>query len=542
MPGPALAYGPDHYTDLDALREYVHYTYIGNYINYSIATLLVYELVTSLDDEISRVWSLRWRLPKILFMLNRYFIRAMLIGLWVLANYPGTSREFCRIYGYWQMIPLRLAILAAQALVVIRVWAIYNNSRLMFWVLSILFGCECLAVGAAIIVATSYQQGVAQPAPLSCALKSLNKHLVKQYASATWIAPVVFEFIMVLITLFKILPRWSFQSRRSSKYFGSGSGLSFLGVRLGSGGNQTLDVLARDSLVYFLLIFTFTLANAIIYESNFSAYWHSLLLGPTSAISCIAVSRMMINIRSVPSSTSQATTDEVRPLPLSHTYLQSTTTHTQTNNYNEWSYARYGKHPYAAYGKTGYKLNNSAPDFDLELAFADTYGGGGQGLGNLPPEPEPERDNPFLASGGPERHLSSKRKAPPRPDYYAGLPGTASTLVGSPPGSPAGLSSASRALPSSASTSSSPPARPSLSGAEHRPLFPTPLQPTATTSRPSNEHVSAPSAVHTYTPPEGEPYESGYEAGLRMAKQRRERDRSKRPDTGDSSASGSGGG
>lgn len=45
-------------------------------------------------------------------------------GLWILADFPGTSPEFCRIYSYWQMIPLRLAILAAQALVVIRVWAI----------------------------------------------------------------------------------------------------------------------------------------------------------------------------------------------------------------------------------------------------------------------------------------------------------------------------------------------------------------------------------------------------------------------------------
>ncbi|KAJ7154434.1 hypothetical protein C8R43DRAFT_441999 [Mycena crocata] len=113
--------------------------------------MLVYELFTSLDDEVARVWSLNWRLPKILFMLNRYVIRAMWVTLWIPADFPGTSAEFCRTYSYWQMAPLRLAILAAQALVVIRVfvirvWAIYNNSRRMFWVLGGLYAMELAAV------------------------------------------------------------------------------------------------------------------------------------------------------------------------------------------------------------------------------------------------------------------------------------------------------------------------------------------------------------------------------------------------------------
>ncbi|KAJ7208259.1 hypothetical protein GGX14DRAFT_454254 [Mycena pura] len=287
MPGPALAYGPDHYTPA-AAAQYVQYTFIGNYILYATACLLVYELVTSLDDEVARVWSLKWRLPKILFMLNRYVIRAMLVVLWIVADYPGTSAEFCRVYGYWQMIPLRLAILAAQALVVIRVWAIYNNSRPMFWVLCTLYTLEVLAVALCVLIATRDTQGVAQPAPLSCALVSRSGYLLKRAASGTWIAPLCFEFIMVLITLAKLVPRWSWRSPRRQ------AGL------WGSGGNATLDVLARDSLIYFVLIFTFTLTNAIIYELNFSAYYHSLLLGPTSAISCIAVSRMVINMRSLP--------------------------------------------------------------------------------------------------------------------------------------------------------------------------------------------------------------------------------------------------
>ncbi|KAJ7677053.1 hypothetical protein DFH06DRAFT_1317645 [Mycena polygramma] len=323
MPGPGLRYGPDHYSEDVAVR-YATLTIVNNYVLYSTACLLVYELFTSLDDEVTRIWSLKWRLPKILFMLNRYVIRAVLVYvpcLWILADYPGTSVEFCRVYSYWQMIPLRLAILAAQALVVIRVWAIYNNSRRMFWILSILYFCaitvppsfirpdrcgivEVLAVALCVLIATADTQGVAQPPPLSCGLVSRSGYLLKRYASGTWcvslsfdtsspidtamrIAPVCFEFIMVLITVAKLIPRWTWTRA---------------GGLLGSGGNSTLDVLARDSLIYFGFIFSFSLTNALIYEFSFNAYYHGVLLGPTSAISCIAVSRMMINIRNVPSS------------------------------------------------------------------------------------------------------------------------------------------------------------------------------------------------------------------------------------------------
>ncbi|KAJ6502755.1 hypothetical protein C8R47DRAFT_1316741 [Mycena vitilis] len=286
MPGPGLRYGPDHYSEDVAVR-YATLTIVNNYVLYSTACLLVYELFTSLDDEVARIWSLKWRLPKILFMLNRYVIRAVLVCLWILADYPGTSVEFCRVYSYWQMIPLRLAILAAQALVVIRVWAIYNNSRRMFWILSMLYFLEVLAVAMCVLIATADTQGVAQPPPLSCGLVSRSGYLLKRYASGTWIAPVCFEFIMVLITVAKLLPRWTWTRA---------------GGILGSGGNSTLDVLARDSLIYFGFIFSFSLTNALIYEFSFNAYYHGILLGPTSAISCIAVSRMMINIRNVPSS------------------------------------------------------------------------------------------------------------------------------------------------------------------------------------------------------------------------------------------------
>ncbi|KAJ7437091.1 hypothetical protein B0H11DRAFT_2108443 [Mycena galericulata] len=275
MPGPALAHNISEYTPTEA-EEYVNITFIQNYVLYATSTLLVWELLVTFDEEVERVWSLQWRLPKLLFMLNRYIARGLLFSF------------SCQIYAYWQAIPPRLAILAAQAVMVIRLWAICAVQT-MLQLLLFLFALEVTAVVTCMTLATMDTQGSSEPHPLSCELDALSP-MIQQYASGTWIAPVCFELIILIITLVKIfppLPFRFFKRVRSMK----------VATRER---NPTLNLLARDSIIYFAFIFTFTLANAIIYELDFSAYYHSLLLGPTSAISCIAVSRMIINIRSLP--------------------------------------------------------------------------------------------------------------------------------------------------------------------------------------------------------------------------------------------------
>ncbi|KAF7355725.1 hypothetical protein MSAN_01490400 [Mycena sanguinolenta] len=312
MPGPALAYNISEYSPAEA-ELYVSLTVTQNYVFYAVSALLVYELVVTFDEEVERVWSLKWRLPKLLFMFNRYITRGLLILQFIAGGYPGTTAGFCQVYGYWQVFPARLAILGAQAIMVIRLWAIYNNARNMLSFLAALYTLEVAAVVTCSAMAVETTQGASQPAPLSCGLEPLSP-MLRQYASGTWIAPVCFELIIVVLTVAKLLPPLPPQYRILEMMDGNFlKGLSsHPSVR-----NPTLDILARDSLIYFAFAFSefllasplnqtnegyvaFTLANAVLYETSFAAYYRSILLGPTAAISCIAVSRMIINIRSLP--------------------------------------------------------------------------------------------------------------------------------------------------------------------------------------------------------------------------------------------------
>ncbi|KAK7013149.1 hypothetical protein R3P38DRAFT_1523791 [Favolaschia claudopus] len=251
MPGPPVRHDASEYSPADA-AEYVNETFVDNYMLYATTAMLVYELLTTFDEEVERVWSLKWRLPKLLFMLNRYIVRGLLILQLIAGNYPGTSPRFCQIYGYWQIIPPRLAIIVAQAIMVIRLWAIYNNSRKMLLFLVVVYTAEVVAIVTCSVLAVRYTQGVAQPPPLSCGLEALNPDL-RQYASATWIAPVGFELIVVVLTVVKLFPPLPPQFKFLDKI--NLSVLRSLSIATPAR-NPTLDLLARDSLIYFAFTFS----------------------------------------------------------------------------------------------------------------------------------------------------------------------------------------------------------------------------------------------------------------------------------------------
>ncbi|KAJ7797343.1 hypothetical protein B0H14DRAFT_3493909 [Mycena olivaceomarginata] len=125
MPGPALAHNASEYSPADA-EDYVRLTFTQNYVLYATSALLVYELLVTFDEEVERVWSLRWRLPKLLFMLNRYVTRGLLILEFMPVIILAHPLAFVKY-----MVIGKSSILAAQAIMVIRLWAIYNNTRKM---------------------------------------------------------------------------------------------------------------------------------------------------------------------------------------------------------------------------------------------------------------------------------------------------------------------------------------------------------------------------------------------------------------------------
>ncbi|KAJ6587407.1 hypothetical protein B0H10DRAFT_2093779 [Mycena sp. CBHHK59/15] len=244
--------------DPTAIRAY-------NYVYGATGSLLVYELMTSLDEE-RKAWSLKG-VPWVIFFLNRYFIRGGLVFLWVASELFASSERLCQTYDYLQIGLYTLALFSAQALVLIRLWVICEKSAGMFWFLVIIYTMEAVLVVICILMATVETRGADQQV---CSFVS-HDDLLQRYASGFSLAPVVFEFVVCLITLVKLGPRdWATFPR-------------------------ILKVLAQDYAVYFIFIFALTLANAIIYSFEIAKYYRPILLGPTTATICIVVSRITLH-------------------------------------------------------------------------------------------------------------------------------------------------------------------------------------------------------------------------------------------------------
>ncbi|KAF7371348.1 hypothetical protein MSAN_00770900 [Mycena sanguinolenta] len=263
--------------EVTALNDYA----AVRYTNIAFLTFMVFDHIITFETEVAKIWTLQWRLPKVLFLVNRYVIPPMLI-------FDGYRLS---------MIFRNLCVALSQSgphgtvetILIVRVLAICGHRK---WVRNFLVTAFLCAMAAWITLSskimtktTGSPGGILFPGCLYSAPK---------YFFAAWIPPVAFESTIILITLYYL-----------SEYEWSHI-------------NLTLRVLARDSMIYFLIMFLVLLANLFIAKWGHD-FLGSLLIAPSSVIACVAAARMMMNIREVGDV-------DIEPLPAIEFRTPATTT------------------------------------------------------------------------------------------------------------------------------------------------------------------------------------------------------------------------
>jgi len=240
--------------------------YLDNTIGGAFLALLAYDHLITLDKEIEWIWTLKWRLPKMLFVTNRYVITSLLF----LESMPSyifpVSISFCRFYAVAaSLIPI-FSLGTAELLIIVRVCSLYNNRKLFVWSLrGLLFVGLIGALVIAVSVMRTYQTILAYKFLPGCARAGPDVNI----GWIIWAIFLVLEGIYMLLTAYKVL------SYRKTM-------------------NQTVTLLARDSIVYFVLIFASMMVNLIAdRDPNFPFR----VTVPTQCITSVAVGRMMMNIR-----------------------------------------------------------------------------------------------------------------------------------------------------------------------------------------------------------------------------------------------------
>jgi len=237
---------------------------IDNYISTAFIVVMLYDHFLTLDKEIAWIWTLKWRLPKFLFLMNRYVISPLIVLIGIVDFIFPITFSFCHVIINMAPWVAVLSFGIAEAVLILRVCALYGQRKLFVRLLIGLFAIEIISV----IVNTSIQLKETRQIHYYEFLPGCWSNTTGSGIYSFWIPFTIFDGIVMFLTLYKVFPL------RDSR-------------------SPAVSLLARDSVVYFVILFSALVVNEVVYKLGIP---YNLML-PAECIACASISRMMMNIR-----------------------------------------------------------------------------------------------------------------------------------------------------------------------------------------------------------------------------------------------------
>ncbi|KAJ7460074.1 hypothetical protein B0H11DRAFT_53660 [Mycena galericulata] len=260
---------------------------VNYYISITSFTILFYEYILTLDQEILAYWGTRITWPTLLFYLNRY---TSLIGnvpivfeyFWT-ANTPNKLQARCHALQTYHQYYAIVAQAFVAAMLIMRTYALYERNKKLLWLM------VAVAVAAALVGAVLLFSGKGNSDDLNnrfvevgCAsglILSTSRRL-----GFAWTGLLLFDCMIFVLTVSKAVV----VSREQR------GGLLFL--------------LMRDGSLYFLVM-VFSNCGNILSFIYAGPYERGVGTTFTNVISSVMISRLMLNLRDHKNMASMRTAD-----------------------------------------------------------------------------------------------------------------------------------------------------------------------------------------------------------------------------------------
>ncbi|OCH90461.1 hypothetical protein OBBRIDRAFT_793339 [Obba rivulosa] len=243
---------------------------IGKRSRISAITLLGYDYFISLSDEVDVVWSQNKRRPMFwMHTFNRLFALLYLIFDSIPLTPSGiVSSKSCIIYLMCDDIVTLVTTITVQAILQLRVYALYHRSRRMLWFLLTMSAIEVSVMVILIGVTISRIERLPViSTPTGCEYTGIFA-----LSALFWLPGLVYEPILLLLVVHKAWP------------------LSKSAPRV-----PMIIRMARDSLLYFTLVFVELLVSTVIW-AHFPKYIN-IIMPWSAALPSVLGSRMLLNTR-----------------------------------------------------------------------------------------------------------------------------------------------------------------------------------------------------------------------------------------------------
>ncbi|KZV91423.1 hypothetical protein EXIGLDRAFT_837149 [Exidia glandulosa HHB12029] len=207
-------------------------------VNVASTCLFMYDHAVTFLDEVELIWPAAWGPGKILFLLARYLTWPELIS-GLIHQFFDVSGETCHnIFGY-NSVSIVWGIGAAELILILRTWAIWNREKTLLIVLLVFF-CAVWGPETYIIVELVKKTTFVPASSFSPALKGCIITASSQIVTNAWILLTAFEAIILALTLIK-----------GYQHFSQGS-------------SHLINLLYRDGILYFVYLFAISVANLVV--------------------------------------------------------------------------------------------------------------------------------------------------------------------------------------------------------------------------------------------------------------------------------------
>jgi len=245
-------------------------------VTVSATTLVLYDHMITLDQEVNLVWRARWSVGKILFIIIRYE-NLFIFPFQTLAMFiPAPTEQFCVAWVRWEWCIGLTTSLLAEIVLQLRIYAMYGRSKKI--ALLLITGFSLSVVATLIILIKLFLSDQVMNAlipgvrPLFCTLN------VPPFWWSFWIPTITFELLLFGLALYK-----GYESLCSQ-------------ASIGWSGKTTLDILIQDSIFYFLVVFSVYVINLILWTTG-GIKFAPIVLVYTVAMPSIMSQRLLLNIR-----------------------------------------------------------------------------------------------------------------------------------------------------------------------------------------------------------------------------------------------------
>ncbi|KAF9009248.1 hypothetical protein BDZ89DRAFT_534092 [Hymenopellis radicata] len=254
--------------DSDDDADVAHRAMIVAWVGAACMTCLVYDHLITLDQECSRIWPARFTIGRILFFINRYVVEGMLLFTFMASTFRDPSTSLCVLpslvrHKLGGPDNNRAGDSRSPRLGIIS----YEQTRHMERACSLpgSFTMIVITILDYVVETVTVEEVIHLP---GCYAKS-----VPSIIAAYWITPAIVESVLFFLVMARGFVWW----------------------KHGDTAPAILTFMARDSTMYFAIMFALLIANCCMFYFG-PAFLSSLLVNPLSTASCILGSRLLLNL------------------------------------------------------------------------------------------------------------------------------------------------------------------------------------------------------------------------------------------------------